>query len=69
MNLTGGVNISKSLITAWIFACRREVLEKLKYPYFDYPLIEMEGEDGKIFRDMCSKMLLSVRISRMLVMM
>lgn len=37
------------------FACRREVLEKLKYPYFNYPLIEMEGEDGKIFRDMCSE--------------
>jgi hypothetical protein len=30
------------------FACRREVLEKMKYPYFTYPLIEMEGEDGKL---------------------
>ena len=29
------------------FACRREVLEKIKYPYFSYPLIEMETEDGK----------------------
>ena len=37
------------------FACRREVLEKLKYPYFNYPLIEMEGEDGKLIRDMCSE--------------
>lgn len=37
------------------FACRREVLEKMKYPYFNYPLVEMEGEDGKILRDMCSE--------------
>lgn len=37
------------------FACRREVLEKLKYPYFNYPLIEMEGEDGKVLKDMCSE--------------
>jgi hypothetical protein len=37
------------------FACRREVLEKLKYPYFNYPLIEMEGEDGKMLKDMCSE--------------
>ena len=37
------------------FACRREVLEKMKYPYFNYPLIEMEGEDGKLIRDMCSE--------------
>ena len=37
------------------FACRREVLEKLKYPYFNYPLIEIEGKDGKLIRDMCSE--------------
>ena len=37
------------------FACRREVLEKMKYPYFNYPLVEMEGEDGKTIRDMCSE--------------
>ena len=37
------------------FACRREVLEKMKYPYFNYPLIEMEDEDGKLIRDMCSE--------------
>ena len=37
------------------FACRRDVLEKMKYPYFSYPLIEMEAEDGKIIRDMCSE--------------
>ena len=37
------------------FACRREVLEKLKYPYFTYPLIEIEGKDGVLMRDMCSE--------------
>jgi hypothetical protein len=37
------------------FACRKGVIEKLKYPYFTYPLIEMEGEDGKLIRDMCSE--------------
>jgi hypothetical protein len=37
------------------FACRKGVIENLKYPYFSYPLIEMETEDGKILRDMCSE--------------
>ena len=37
------------------FACRREVLEKLKYPYFSYPLVEIEGKDGVLLRDMCSE--------------
>ena len=37
------------------FACRREVLEKLKYPYFSYPLVEIEGKDGILMRDMCSE--------------
>ena len=37
------------------FACRKGVIEKLKYPYFTYPLIEMEGEDGKMIRDTCSE--------------
>jgi hypothetical protein len=32
------------------FACRKGVIEKLKYPYFSYPLIEFEG-----LRDMCSE--------------
>ena len=32
------------------FACRREVLEKMKYPYFSYPLIEFDG-----LKDMCSE--------------
>jgi hypothetical protein len=37
------------------FACRRGVIENLKYPYFSYPLIEMETEDGTVLRDMCSE--------------
>ena len=37
------------------FACRKEVIEKLKYPYFSYPLIEIEGKDGVIIRDTCSE--------------
>jgi hypothetical protein len=37
------------------FACRKGVIENLKYPYFNYPLIEMETEDGKVLRDMCSE--------------
>jgi hypothetical protein len=37
------------------FACRKGVIESLKYPYFSYPLIEVETEDGKIIRDMCSE--------------
>jgi cellulose synthase/poly-beta-1,6-N-acetylglucosamine synthase-like glycosyltransferase len=32
------------------FACRREVLEKMKYPYFSHPLIEFDG-----LKDMCSE--------------
>lgn len=37
------------------FACRREVLEKLKYPYFHHQLIEIAGENGRLLRDMCSE--------------
>jgi hypothetical protein len=37
------------------FACRKGVIEKLKYPYFSYPLIEIETEDGTMVRDMCSE--------------
>ena len=37
------------------FACRKGVIEKLKYPYFNYPLIEIEGKDGELLRDMCSE--------------
>jgi hypothetical protein len=37
------------------FACRKGVIEKMRYPYFSYPLIEIEGEDGKVLRDLCSE--------------
>ena len=37
------------------FACRKGVIENLKYPYFSYPLVEIEAEDGKLLRDMCSE--------------
>lgn len=37
------------------FACRKEVLDKMKYPFFDCPLQEMVAEDGTVIRDMCSE--------------
>ena len=37
------------------FACRKGVIENIKYPFFSYPLIEIETEDGKLLRDMCSE--------------
>jgi len=37
------------------FACHKKVFEKMKYPYFSYPLIEMEAEDGTLLRDICSE--------------
>lgn len=37
------------------FACRKGVIEKLKYPYFTYPLSEFEGKDGVMLRDTCSE--------------
>jgi len=37
------------------FACRKGVIENLRYPYFSYPLVEIEAEDGKLLREMCSE--------------
>lgn len=37
------------------FACTKEVLNSLEYPYFWYPLIQIETSDGKIYRDQCSE--------------
>jgi hypothetical protein len=37
------------------FACRKGVIENLKYPYFSHPNIEVEAENGKLIRDMCSE--------------
>lgn len=37
------------------FAARKEVLDKLSYPFYDAPVQEIVGEDGKLLRDMCSE--------------
>lgn len=37
------------------FACTKKVLDSLEYPYFWHPLIEIKGQDGKIYRDQCSE--------------
>jgi hypothetical protein len=37
------------------FACRREVLESLSYPYFDAPLQTIPMPDGSQLVDMCSE--------------
>lgn len=38
------------------FACRKDVLDKLQYPYFWAPLQEIKDEAGKVvMRDMCSE--------------
>lgn len=34
---------------------RREALEALKYPYFDYPVTEIQCEDGRLLRDISSE--------------
>jgi hypothetical protein len=37
------------------FACTKEVLDALEYPYFWHPLIEIQGPEGKLYRDQCSE--------------
>jgi len=37
------------------FACKREVLDSLKYPYFYAPLQRIRNEEGKTIVDMCSE--------------
>lgn len=37
------------------FACRHGVIEKMKYPYFHHPIVEMKDDNGKIIREMCSE--------------
>ena len=37
------------------FGCRREVFEKLQYPYFWRPLEVIQGPDGKTITDTCSE--------------
>ena len=36
-------------------AIKKEVLDKLKYPYFDSEVEVIECDDGKIIRDICSE--------------
>jgi hypothetical protein len=50
-----GPRISVSYVGMGFFACRAEVLNSLQYPYFYHPLIEIKGEDGKIYRDQVSE--------------
>jgi len=37
------------------FACRKEVLDKMEYPYFNGELKEINGENGVIIRDISSE--------------
>jgi hypothetical protein len=38
------------------FACRREVLEAMKYPYFHHPLRDVQDKDGKVAMvDLCTE--------------
>jgi hypothetical protein len=37
------------------FACRKEVLDKLKYPYFNQELQHIKGVNGEDIVDMCSE--------------
>jgi hypothetical protein len=37
------------------FACRKEVLDKLKYPYFNGDMQEIISEDGVVMRDISSE--------------
>ena len=37
------------------FACRKGVIEKMEYPYFDHEVFEFENKDGTVIRDMCSE--------------
>jgi hypothetical protein len=36
-------------------AIRKEVFDKIKYPYFDSEVITITAEDGKVIRDICSE--------------
>ena len=39
-----------------LFACRKGVIESLKYPYFYRELQEIKDKDGNVLmRDMCSE--------------
>jgi hypothetical protein len=36
-------------------AIRKEVFDKIRYPYFDSEVITIHTEDGKVIRDICSE--------------
>ena len=44
-----------SYVGMGFFACRKEVLDKLKYPYFYRELQHIKGENGVEIVDMCSE--------------
>jgi hypothetical protein len=50
----GDTHIPVSYNGMGFFACRKGVIENLKYPYFHHDVIEFEHE-GKVIRDMCSE--------------
>jgi hypothetical protein len=47
--------IPVSYVGLGFFACRRHVLEALRYPYFDAPLQKFTKADGTVLKDMCSE--------------
>ena len=36
-------------------AVRKEVFDKIKYPYFDSDIVTLHTDDGKVIRDICSE--------------
>ena len=44
-----------SYVGLGFFACRKEVLEELSYPFFNRDLQRMRGKDGVELVDMCSE--------------
>lgn len=44
-----------SYVGLGMFACRKEVLDALQYPYFYAPLQEIRTKDGVLLRDLCGE--------------
>jgi len=44
-----------SYVGLGMFACRKEVLNSLQYPYFYTPLQEIKAKDGTILKDMAGE--------------
>jgi hypothetical protein len=47
--------LSVSYVGLGFFACRKEVLDALQYPYFNRELQHIQGKDGVEMVDMCSE--------------